>query len=351
MSRAIAEHDWTKTSLGPMAGWPPALRMALGTMMSSKFPKALCWGPDLLTFYNESFRPILGDKHPCLGLPFSTIWAEAWDTIGPIADRAMKGEATYIEDFALTINRYGYDEEAFFTFAYGPITDETGAVVGMMDTVVETTAKVRAERSTELRIRELVHRSRNTFSLVSALIKQTHRTARSLQEAEETITQRLNSLINAQAILAGSNSLGAEIGSVVFGALEPFRQGDGRITVSGPPLTVGSEQVIGLAMAVHELATNASKYGALSTREGRVSITWGVAPSSAPDGEPEFAFSWVETGGPPVIAPERRGFGSFLVGKAFPHAFSGTFEQDFAAEGFHCEMRCDPQHLTVGLVD
>ncbi|MDR6307818.1 sensor histidine kinase [Pacificitalea manganoxidans] len=351
MSREIATQDWSGTPLGPMSDWPAALRVALGTLLSSKFPKALCWGPELLTFYNDGFRPILGDKHPCMGQPFSQIWAEAWETIGPIADRALQGEATYIEDFPLVINRYGYDEEAFFTFAYSPITDETGAVVGMLDTVVETTAKVRAERSAELRIRELVHRSRNTFSLVSALVKQTHRTARTLQEAEETISQRLNSLINAQAILAGSNSMGAEIESVVSGALAPFRQGSGHVTVSGPPLTIGPEQVIALAMAVHELGTNASKYGALTAPEGHVTITWKIAPAPEAGGEPEFVFSWVETNGPAVTAPERRGFGSFLVGKAFPHAFQGSFEQSYAPEGYHCTMRCGPQNLTVGLVE
>jgi len=96
--------------------------------------------------FNDGFGVILGDKKDALGRSFADVWSEVWDAIGPMVERAYAGQATYIEDFALQIDRHGFLEEAFFTFCYSPLRDETGAVVGMIDTVIETTGKVVATR-------------------------------------------------------------------------------------------------------------------------------------------------------------------------------------------------------------
>ena len=146
MGALIRTHDWAVTPLGPIEGWPQSLRSAVGTVLASHFPGCIVWGPSLVTIYNDAFRPILGAKPEALGRPFSEIWSEAWETIGPIAERAFAGEATFIEDFPLTVERNGYPEEASFTFCYSPIRDEAGRVAGFLDTVVETTGKVLAER-------------------------------------------------------------------------------------------------------------------------------------------------------------------------------------------------------------
>jgi PAS domain S-box-containing protein len=151
MAARIAAHDWDATPIGPIGDWPAALRIALGTALNSSFPTFLCWGPQLISFYNDAYTPLLGEK-TALGLPFRTVWHEAWDTVGPIAERALAGEASYFEDMAVQIERHGYPEPAWFTFSYSPVRDETGAVGGILCTVVETTAKVRA--LTTLRQRE-----------------------------------------------------------------------------------------------------------------------------------------------------------------------------------------------------
>jgi len=146
MSRKVREFDWANHVLGPPQGWPLALRFAADMVLSSYFPKCLVWGRELTTIYNDAFRLILGDKAEALGRPFSEVWSEAWPQIGPIAARAFAGEATFVEDFPLAINRHGYIEQAYFTFCYSPVRDEHGRVVGMMDTVMETTAKFNALR-------------------------------------------------------------------------------------------------------------------------------------------------------------------------------------------------------------
>ncbi|WP_149540505.1 PAS domain S-box protein [Siccirubricoccus phaeus] len=147
MGEAMRRHDWAVTPLGPPEEWPQALRVAVSMMLGSGFPACIIWGPHLVTLYNDAFRPILGAKPEALGRPFNEVWQEAWASIGPIAARAMAGEATFIEDFPLTIERSGYPEQAFFTFCYSPIRDGAGRVAGILDTVIETTGKVQAERN------------------------------------------------------------------------------------------------------------------------------------------------------------------------------------------------------------
>ena len=147
MGQKVRDFPWETTSLGAIERWPHALLMAVDGMLSSEFPSCLVWGVDLITIYNNGFLPILGARPEALGRPFSEVWNEVWDAIGPIADKAFGGEATFIEDFQLFIDRHGQLEEAYFTFCYSPIRDESGAVVGILDVVVETTGKVKAERA------------------------------------------------------------------------------------------------------------------------------------------------------------------------------------------------------------
>jgi len=143
MAARIAGHDWRATPLGPIEGWPAALRTALGLALNSRFPTLLCWGGELTSFHNDAYTPLLGDK-TALGLPFRTVWPEVWDTVGPIAAKAYAGEASYAEDMPVLIERHGYPEQCWFTFSYSPVRDDDGTVGGILCTVVETTGKVRA---------------------------------------------------------------------------------------------------------------------------------------------------------------------------------------------------------------
>ena len=142
MADKIRRHDWASTSLGPLHAWPDVLKTTVLLMLDSHFPKSIVWGPELITIYNDGFLPILGDKPEALGRPFSDVWEEVWGEIKPIADAAFAGHATYIENFPLVIKRTHTPEPAYFTFCYSPIRDPSGNVVGMLDTVTETTTTV-----------------------------------------------------------------------------------------------------------------------------------------------------------------------------------------------------------------
>src|SRR5690606_17966048 len=153
------------------------------------------------------------------------------------------------EDFPLVIDRYGYPERAYFTFCYSPIRDENGAVCGMMDTVVETTETVEAQRQARLLNGELEHRIKNLLSVISAIINQTLQSQDSDREARHALTQRIGALGKAQSLLTRSSVAEANIQDVIAESLAPF-QGDGRICVGGPPVLLSSKQAITLALAI-----------------------------------------------------------------------------------------------------
>ena len=127
-------------------------------------------------------------------------------------------------------------------------------------------------------------------------------------------------------------------------ALIPYRTDEGRFTVSGPPLVVKSRQALALSLAIHELATNALKYGALTVASGHVSITW---TSEDQEGEPKFVFVWREFGGPPASEPARVGFGSRLISRVLQDDFGGSVEVSYASIGLICRLTAPLENLAT----
>ncbi|WP_339114886.1 HWE histidine kinase domain-containing protein [Thioclava sp. GXIMD2076] len=338
MSDVIAAFDWTSTPLGPIHQWQPELRTAVSMMLASNFPKAIVWGPERITIHNSAFTPILGEKGLGIGRGFHEIWSEAWAEIGPIWERAMAGEATFIEDFKLRIERNGYPEDAHFTFCYSPIRAENGQVLGMLDTVVETSKSVDAMAQAEVANAELGHRMRNMITIISSMARHSLRGSPEIEAMSRAFCERLAALSEAQSLLAH----GAKNATTVEALVK--RICDGRVVtadalvMSGPPVVIGSRQATALSLAVNELITNAMKYGALSVENGKVSVDWGI------EGE-EFVFAWGERDGPPVAAPERSGFGSKLLERIVPASFIGKASVTYAPEGTRYVLRSSRQTL------
>ncbi|AJY47685.1 PAS domain-containing sensor histidine kinase [Martelella endophytica] len=343
MADAIRSHDWSSTELGPPEGWPSALKTALSMALNSKFPKCIVWGPDLTTLYNDAFRPILGKKPSALGRPFSDVWKEAWHEIGPICEQAYAGEATFIEDFPLVIDRHGYPEQCYFTFCYSPIRDEHGVVKGMIDTVIETTKTVETQRQTYLLAGELEHRIKNTMAVISAIVGQTLDSTGLEGQARASLTQRIAALAAAQSLLSGQHTIGADISDVIKRALLPFRTDTGRFSIEGPAVQLGPGQALMLSLAINELATNALKYGSLSSASGKVAIAWTGCDA---DGKDDFLLTWVERGGPEVARPERRGFGSRIVEQVLAQEFRGKAEIIHDPAGLRFELRTKLANLS-----
>ena len=335
MAAAIRNYDWVSNPLGSPDTWPSCLKTVVSLALNSKFPKSVVWGPELITIHNDAFRPILGEKPPALGRPFSDVWSEVWDTIGPIAERAYAGEPTFIEDFPLNINRHGHYELAYFTFCYSPIRDEQGQVRGLMDTVIESTKKVEAEKRSRFLNSELTHRGKNMLAVVSAIVTQTMRANRSRLESADLLRQRINALAQVQSLLAGTYLNEAPIQSVIEAALSPFRSERNPFHLEGPSLQLASRQSLSLALAINELATNAMKYGALRSEAGSVSIRW---TAGRPASDDQFHLSWIEEGGPKVSKPSRTGFGSIIVKSVIAQDFNGTSQIRFDESGLRFDL-------------
>ncbi|MBV6288290.1 ATP-binding protein [Pseudomonas aegrilactucae] len=146
MSDAVRDFDWAQTALGPSQAWPTSLRIAVDMLLASKFPGCLVWGSEMITLHNDGFVPLLGAKPASLGKPLNVIWSDVWDDICGLARRAYTGEAVFMENFLLNTDRNGVMEQAYFTFCYSPVRDESGQVAGFLNTVFETTSSVRNEQ-------------------------------------------------------------------------------------------------------------------------------------------------------------------------------------------------------------
>ncbi len=146
MGMLMRSKDWSGTSIGNPGTWPQSLRTTLSIILNSKFPMFLWWGPELICFYNDAYRPSLGQngKHPdILGMKAEEAWAEIWDIIKPLIDQVLAaGESTWSEDQLIPIYRNGKIEDVYWTFSYSPVNDESGKPAGVLVTCTETTGKV-----------------------------------------------------------------------------------------------------------------------------------------------------------------------------------------------------------------
>jgi signal transduction histidine kinase len=153
MGERIRAMDWSTTPLGPVDNWPQSLRSALSHLLPSKAQIAMFWGPDLVTLYNDAYRPVLGAKHPAaLGAPVREVWAEIWEqTLKRLFDSVLAtGEAFWAQDLPFFLERHGYPEETYFDVSYDPMRDESGRVSGVFCIVSETTGRVIGERRLRL---------------------------------------------------------------------------------------------------------------------------------------------------------------------------------------------------------
>ncbi|PZQ83525.1 MAG: histidine kinase [Ancylobacter novellus] len=335
LAGAVRSFDWGRTPLGPIKTWGVPLRTAVDMMLNSKFPKCIVWGPGLTTLYNDAFGPILSGKPEALGRSFLDVWHEVREEISPILDKAFGGQATFIEDFPLVIERNGFSEQAYFTFCYSPIFDEQGRVAGIIDTVMETTQTVEAIRNIQTLNAELGHRNKNVLAMVAGIANQTFRTTHTKEDAQRQLAGRIAALGNAQDVLTQSSWRGAPLRTVVEGVLVPIDPNGERISLKGPNLNLAARQSLSLSLAVHELTTNAIKYGALASPSGRVSIAWKIGAPRSPDA---FSFVWQEEGGPQIAAPTKKGFGSRLIEQVLAADFGGHVELDYDPSGLRCEL-------------
>lgn len=227
----------------------------------------------------------------------------------------------------IRLRHFGTGEIVPALYTMFPMRDEDGETVGY-GVVTKDMTELKAEDARRAgMMAEAGHRIKNTLSIVQAIVSQSLRNAGNIEEAKDVISKRVTALAKAQDILTSAEGAIADIVDVVSSALAPHDSGVGRFNMQGPSRSLESRQALGLSLALHELATNAAKYGALSGDQGKVEIDWTVQDDGT------FAFQWSESGGPPVSVPARTGFGSQLIKRMVPPYFEGDARVDYHPDG------------------
>jgi PAS domain S-box-containing protein len=213
-----------------------------------------------------------------------------------------------------------------------PLRDGAGRVIGASKVARDISGRKRAEKLQRLLVEELNHRVKNTLATIQAIASQSLRRAKSPGDFVASFTGRIQALAKAHTLLTQTRLEGAYLIDLVR---EQVLLGvpDNRITPSGPQLMLDSQSAVQLALVLHELATNARKYGALSTSNGRLSVEWEVRTN----GKKELVLDWIESGGPPVHAPSNQGFGTTLI-KQTLQSRGGEASLRFGAEGVTCRI-------------
>jgi two-component sensor histidine kinase len=201
---------------------------------------------------------------------------------------------------------------------------------------MDVTERKQAEQRLELVLQELRHRVKNMLAVVQSLASQTLRHARSLEGFAWAFQGRIAGLAGAHDLLVDGDWAGTGLRQLILGQLSPFLDQRERLRLAGPDLTLPSNAALTLGMTLHELATNAAKYGALSTASGSVEITWREEPIA---GARQLVMVWQERGGPEVASPEQRSFGTQLIEAGIAHELDGEVALDFDPEGVRCELR------------
>jgi PAS domain S-box-containing protein len=217
-----------------------------------------------------------------------------------------------------------------------PVRDVAGAIVGLTCTAVDITERKEGEAHLRLLMRELTHRSKNLLAVIQAMARQTARHAGSIDGFLDQFSARLQALARSHDLLVQEEWHGVALAELVRSQLAPYVDRSGsQIAVEGPPVILRPEAAQSLGLALHELAVNAVKFGALSTPSGRISIAWTWQPRGE---RPTVEVVWAETGGPAVGTPAQRGFGSLVVERNLARALEAGVELTFDREGVRCRI-------------
>ncbi len=223
------------------------------------------------------------------------------------------------------------------------VVDAHGAPQHFVSVYRDISDRRAAQEHQRFLLAELTHRSKNLLAVIQGIAGQTIRSVQTLQDFKTRFTQRLQGLAATQDILVRQDWSGGDLRQLVSTQFQMFDLGDERTDISGPSVTLSADAVQAVGLAMHELATNALKYGALSVPAGKVAVGWALQPSGT------LLLSWTESGGPPVAPPERTGFGSIVLDKMAASTVEGIVALDYAPSGLRWSLAVPGKHFTVPL--
>jgi len=314
----------------------PFVTAAETTRMPMIFTDAKAFGHPIV-FANAAFLRLTGyDYEEALGKRLNSLLADGVDeeAIASVEAEFTAGGRTEPE-----IHYQRKDGTEFWASIFvSPVCDERGAVVQHFASFIDLTRHKQDIARAKMMIDELNHRVKNTLATVQAIVTQVLRRPDDPRAMREAIESRIFALSRSHDLLTIGRWQGTGLHDLVDAAMEPFRVAAGlaeRFTIHGDNVQLPPSVTLSLAIALHELATNAVKYGAWSNEAGTIAIEWTVAPSEA--GE-RLVVRWIEQGGPPVTAPTHKGFGSWVIERGLSHELGGRVSLDYLPGGVDCRI-------------
>jgi two-component sensor histidine kinase len=281
-----------------------------------------------LNFMSEGGQRVMeiSDFNAIRGCPWPDFWRDSGngDAIAAI-EAARQGRSSRFQGAADT----GKGNPRFWDVQVSPILGPDGKPESILSVSRDITEFKLAEEQLRLLGKELSHRIKNTIALIQAVAKQTLPSDGLLADAKQAFIARLNTMSAAQDLLTEEVNAEALLGDIVA-ATVALHQAD-RFHVSGPEIAMSSQRALAMALTLHELATNAAKYGAISNETGHVDIVWKL--DDTPEGQ-VLRFRWEEHDGPAVSPPSRKGFGSKMIERAIASYMAGESKADYAPTGF-----------------
>jgi len=292
-----------------------------------------------LTYYNDAAADLWGQR-PTIG---ASDWCGSWKLFWPDGTPMRHDECPMA--IALKEDRPVRGTEAIAERPDGtrvpfipyptPLHDDAGVLTGAVNMLVDISERKRAEEQQQLLVRELHHRVKNTLATVQAIMGSTARSSDTIEDFKSALIGRIGSLAKTHRLLTDESGV-VSFGDLLHNELDAFDDGsDGRITLAGPDVALSAQYAVTLGMAVHELATNAAKFGSLSVYGGKVDVTWSLTIEAT---RRVLTFDWIERGGPHVNAPQREGFGTRLLDFVLPGQIQATATTDWRSDGVqvHC---------------
>jgi PAS domain S-box-containing protein len=327
---AEAEVDRFRKDLGPFVVAAETTRMAM------LFTDAKEVGNPII-FANEAFLKLTGfQREEVLGHRFDDMMARGADEEA-LSRVAAAFQKTSNEDLKIRYCRE--NGKPFWTDLFiSPVNDAEGRVVQHFISFVDLTTHVEDRAHCEKMVDELNHRVKNTLATVQSIVAQALRSSPDLVSARRSIEDRIQALSQSHDLLTQENWEGADLRDVLAQTLRPFGVRDGaaeRFTLDGPHVFLSTKAALALGIAFHELATNALKYGAFSNETGAALISWKVETGA--DGD-RLRVRWEERGGPVVVAPTRRGFGTEVIERGLGYELSGSAHLAYPSTGVICTI-------------
>jgi PAS domain S-box-containing protein len=287
-----------------------------------------------LTYFNDAAVSLWGQR-PQLGTSvFCGSWRLYWPDGTPMAHEECPMAVALREDRAVrgmeAICERPDGTRVPFQPYPTPLHDETGRMNGAVNMLIDITERKQAEERQHLMVRELHHRVKNTLATVQAIMGSTARSAGSIEEFQNALIGRIGALSKTHVLLADEGNP-LTFAGILHSELDAFDDGsEGRIHLDGPPVDIPPQIAVSLGMLVHELTTNAAKYGALSVFGGRVDVNWTETIEAS---RRRLDFDWIESGGPLVSKPVRQGFGLRMLSAVLPGQIQAKTAIDFHSDG------------------